>query len=841
MKFHFNNVLFITIALLLATRLFGLTHNTYWAKTDHRYWSIQEEGNNNDKILTKIALLRIPFVENQGQISEEGVRYYAKTFGGTVFITKDGELIYSLPKFETGKVMKGWVIKESFIGASIVDIEGENEAITRMSNFKGKDASKWRTNIPTYNMVNLGEIYEGIELKLQAYGKNIEKLFHVKAGANPEHIRVKIDGAKHLAVNGRSELEVTTELGNVTFTKPVAYQEENGEKKFIEIAYEVQNDVYGFNVGAYDRTKGLVIDPLLASTFIGGSGNDYGHAITLDANGNVYITGYTLSSNFPTTPGAYDTSYNGDQEVFVSKLDSDLTTLSASSYLGGSVRDGCQAITLDDSGNVYLAGWTNSADFPTTPNAYDTSYNSGVMYEGDAFISKLDNNLTTLLASTFIGGSDADEPASGVAIAENGDIFITGKTWSDDYPTTPGAYDETHNDRWDVYISRLDSDLTTLIASTLLGGSINDRDPIMTIDRSGNIYVTGETWSSDFPTTPDAFDTTFNGGPNTLDVYVSKLNDSLTTLVASTFLGSSSDDIGLAVNTDETGDVYVSGWASSGFPTTPGAYDTVMDGGKDTFISRLDSNLTTLVASTFLGGGSNDWGQHMILDGNGNVYVTGYTFSTDFPTTPNAFDTSYNGGYGDVFVSKLDSNLTTLTASTYLGGSEVPGVGEQSHCLSIDENGNVYVVGMTPSSDFPTVPGAYDESHNGGRDIFVSKFDSDLSSGLSIEEETSQSIFSYLQISPNPFRDKTDIRWQPAPSSGARPGITDNSKISIKIYDVSGRLIRDFPINQFSNSPINQIVWNGVDNADQKLPSGVYFLEFQFGEHIETQKLLLLR
>jgi hypothetical protein len=288
---------------------------------------------------------------------------------------------------------------------------------------------------------------------------------------------------------------------------------------------------------------------------------------------------------------------------------------------------------------------------------------------------------------------------------------------------------------------------------------------------------------------------------------------------------------GLAL--DASGNVYVTGWtASDSFPTTPGAYSEEFNGGlRDAFISKFDANVTTLLASTFLGGSNqNDYSRSIAF--NGDVYVTGYTHSSDFPTTPNAFDTSYNGGYSDAWVSKLDSNLTSLDASTYLGGSINPGVLEQTYSIATDGDGNVYVSGLTPSSDFPTVPGSYDETHNGGRDIFVSKFDSDLSSELSIEEETSQSIFSYLQISPNPFSDRVSIKWS---------NVHGEKSVELNIFDVTGRRIMSFPINQLTNQQINGISWDGVDKAGKKLPSGVYFLKFQINDHIETQKLLLLR
>jgi hypothetical protein len=213
--------------------------------------------------------------------------------------------------------------------------------------------------------------------------------------------------------------------------------------------------------------------------------------------------------------------------------------------------------------------------------------------------------------------------------------------------------------------------------------------------------------------------------------------------------------------------------------------------------------------------------------------------NSDFPTTPNAFDTSYNGGYSDTWVSRLDSNLAVLIASTYLGGSINPGVLEQSYSIAIGDN-RVYVCGMTPSSDCPIVPSCYDEIHGGGRDIFVSKFDRDLSYGLGIEEEkTRPNNYCILSCNPNPFIKKIDIRWQPAPLSGASSGIPDNSAVDLRIYDISGRLVRSF--NHTTMRLSDYISWDGCDDANKKLPSGVYILKLQIDDHSETAKLLMLR
>ncbi len=678
-----------------------------------------------------------------------------------------GRVAAAAARRDTAGRVPGVALKEEFVGARVSGIRGEGESVTKVCYFKGNDPSKWKSSISTYELVNLGEIYEGVELKLKAHGNNVEKLLYVKPGADPDQIKISLSGVNDcgvrnaecgiacpksksqnpkLQINPAGQLEVETALGTVAFTKPIAYQEIDGKRVEVDVEYRLSNpnskiqipkSEYCFTVASYDKTKDLIIDPLLASTFLGGSSYEGGVmegeiSLTLDTSGNVYVTGVTGSSDFPTTSGAYDTSFNGGGDVFVSKLNSGLTGLLASTYLGGSGGDGGApdgeiSLTLDTSGNVYVTGRTGSSDFPTTSGAYDTSFNGG--YD-DVFVSKLDSGLTSLLASTLLGGSNGDRVNS-LTLDTSGNVYVTGGTVSTDFPTTSGAYDTSFNGGYaDVFVSKLNSGLTSLLASTYLGGYNWDHGSSLTLDTSGNVYVTGYTDSSNFPTTSGAYDTSSNGSS---DVFVSKLNSGLTGLLASTFLGGSSSDWGNSLTLDTSGNVYVTGktW-SSNFPTTSGAYDTSFNGSGDVFVSKLNSGLTGMLASTYLGGSGGaggDYGCSLALNTSGNVYVTGVTWSTDFPTTSGAYDTSFNGS-GDVFVSKLDSGLTSLLASTFLGGFVYEGgMLEGKISLTIDTGGNIYVAGVTGSPDFPTTSGAYQTALNGFIDVFVSKLDGNLSAG----------------------------------------------------------------------------------------------------------------
>jgi len=865
-----------------------------------------------EDVAHKMKRIQMPFVANNGQVDAQ-VKFYANTFGGTVFVTKEGEIVYSLPnnsselgveslksdgrrqrseariqecrgelnspsgipplergthplfpsregngvcnttpishdRNETpprplpyrsiGQALlegrSGVALKEQFVGAKARTIQGEEKSVTKVNYFKGNDSSKWKSNISTYDVVNLGEIYKGIDLKLKAYGNNVEKLFCVKPDANPEQIKISLSGIQPsgnppplspsvrgtgacpplagaggglgaslpvrvrtqtggLWVNDEGQLVAETELGAVKFTKPVAYQEINGKRVDVSVEYRIQKSElnpkssiqnfeaevsnpkskianrkleYGFRVAAYDQTKDLIIDPLLASTYLGGSGDDWVNSLTLDTSGNVYVTGWTGSTDFPTTSGAYDTSYNNG-DVFVSKLDGGLTSLLASTYLGGSGIDYGYSLTLDTSGNVYVTGYTDSTDFPTMSGAYDTSSNG----RSDVFVSKLNGELTTLLASSYLGGPTSDIGYS-LTLDTSGNVYVTGETSSSDFPTTSEAYD-TSSIGYEVFVSKLNGGLTSLLASTYLGGSGSDIGYSLTLDTSGNVYVTGETSSSDFPTMSGAYDTSQNNSYN--EVFVSKLDGELTSLLASTYLGGSSGDGGYSLALDTSGNVYVTGsTVSSDFPTTVGAYDTSSDyhaNEDEVFVSKLDSSLTRLLASTYLGGSRDEIGHSLALDASGNVYVMGHTYSTDFPTTSGAYDTSRGGDY-NIFVSKLNGELTTLLASTYLGGSGGD-YGDYGYSLALDTSGNVYVPGYTESTDFPTTSGAYDNSYNGNGDVFVSKLDSNLSAST-----TSTPI-------PTP---------PPLPTPVPSPSLSKYGQISGYVYDMKGNPVESVKI-----------------------------------------------
>lgn len=444
--------------------------------------------------------------------------------------------------------------------------------------------------------------------------------------------------------------------------------------------------------GAFDPTYNLGHDAfvvkldadggsLIYATYLGGNNWDEGYGIALDASGNAHVAGWTRSSDFPTTPAAYGTSLNGDSDAFVARLNANGTALTYATYFGGGGGDLASAIAVDSDGNATFAGGTSSDDFPTTPGAFDSTLDGA----GDSFVARLTADGSALLLSTLLGGSDS-EGALGIALDSLGQAIVAGATWSDDFPTTPGAFDPTFNGSGpqyggDAFVTKLNGNGSGLLFSTYLGGQHGDCDGscAIAVDPQDSVFVTGNTSSPNFPTTPGAYSPNYNGGSldGCCDAFVTRLNATGTDLIYSTFLGAADVDGGSGIAVDQAANATVSGSTTSvGFPTTPGAFDTSFngqqfpDGENNIFLTRFNADGSDLVYSTFLGIGR---GWATAVDGANNAYLTGQTDDPNFPTTPNAFDTTYNGGFNDAFVAKLNLNEPTAVGLADLAtGSPSP-------------------------------------------------------------------------------------------------------------------------------------------------------------------------
>ncbi|MFA5062343.1 MAG: SBBP repeat-containing protein [Patescibacteria group bacterium] len=668
---------------------------------------------------TKITNVIIPWVENQGQIKDDSVKFSANIFMGTVFVTDNGTITYSLKQNKADQ--KGAVIKEIPQFKNTPLITGQEQTETKINYFIGADKSKWQTNVAAYNVVLFGEIYPNIELKLKAHGNNVEKLYTIYPNGDPSDIKMTIKGADKLSLTKDGQLQADVHgVKPIYFTKPIAYQDINGTRVNVSIQYKLNKNSYSFTVGAYNKNYNLVIDPeldtLLVSTYFGGSTDGESPlAMTADADGNLFILGNTYSTDFPTTTGAYDTELDTGPDIVIIKMDSDLSSLLAMTILGADGWDEAWNLGIDGSGNIFIAGDTDTT-FPTTTGAYQTSTNG----LGEGFVSKLDNDLTSLLASTYFGGSD-NEYVTDIKLDSSGNVYIAGYTASNDIAITAGTYGVDYGGgAEDGFVVKFNNALTHA-TSTYIGATGDEWINALALDGSGNVYLAGNTTDSSFPTTTDAFDTTPNVGPGNNDGFVVKLNNDFSSLLSSTLLGGSDDDRIWAMTLSPTYDsLYVAGRTySTDFATTSGAYDTTQNGDSDVFVTKFNIGLTQALASTYLGGSGEDRlsdPAEIYVDAY-TVYLSGTTASTGFPTTTGAYQVTRAGGF-DSFLTKMSLGLTALQGSTYFGGT----LNEGNGGLYVNSERVVYLLGDTYSTNLPVTAGAYSTSNAGSYDMFIAKF-----------------------------------------------------------------------------------------------------------------------
>jgi hypothetical protein len=593
--------------------------------------------------------------------------------------------------------------------------------------FKGSDPSTWRTNIPTFERVRCKKMYPGIDLVYYGRGRRLEYDLVVAPGANPLAARLALTGAE-VSLTGKGDLDLTLSDGRrLQIRALVAYQDQDGERRPVEAHYRLarhgRTNEISFQVAPYDPGRPLIIDPVVYSTFLGGAAEDRAYRIVVNAAGEAFIAGDTINAgiNFPTTPGAFSPLSlvaTGYSDAFVAKLNAAGSALVYSTFLGGSLSSRAFDMAINAAGEAFVTGTTFSRDFPTTVGAFQTAPRR-------LFVTKLNAAGNALIYSTYLGGTTpggGGDAVEGIVVNGADEAFVTGNTERIDFPTTPGAFVRTHNGPyldWDAFVTRLNSTGTALVYSTYLGGSSEDWSTGIAVNAASEAFVVGFTYHYDptimFPTTPGAFRTVPSGPTSDDDLFVVKLNAAGSALVYSTLLGGSDneDDGRIAVNA--AGETFVTGRTfSSDFPTTAGAFSTVY---KVNFVAKLNSAGSALIYSTFLGGSGNV-GEiaGIAVTAADEALVIGTTNSTDFPTTAGALQTVLNGEY-NAFVTKVNAAGSGLVYSTFLGGS----FRDWGTAIAIGSACDVFVTGITASTDFPTTAGAIDTTHNGSADAFVAK------------------------------------------------------------------------------------------------------------------------
>jgi len=667
----------------------------------------------------QLANTPLVFTENLGQWDER-VRFRADAGGATMWFTQEGayyhfmrrgpnedaELKRSLlltgdrPSPDLTAKYETMLIKASFVGANPrPSITGKNLVEYKRNYLLGNDQSKWVVNVPNYEAVVYEDIYADIDLKYYARNGQMEYDFIVGPGADPSQILVQYEGAKDLRVNDRGELVVETDWGEITEHRPLVYQVVNGVREVIDCQYALIDDcVFGFHMPfGYNIELAIVIDPVLSyGTYLGGADFDLGVSVAFDAEGNMYLAGSTFSADFPVL-APYQT-YQGDADHFVTKINSSGSSLIYSTYVGGVGYDELQAIAVGNDGCVYMTGLTRSTDYPL-----EHPYQS---YGGasDAFVTKLNANGDSLVYSTYLGGT-AEDKAWDIAIDSEGNGYVTGGTESDDFPLSGPI--QTDQIGQDAFVTKL-SGTGGLIYSTYLGSSGSDAAISVAVDLDGNAYVCGKSDSADFPLV-----NTMQGFQGVTDVFVAKINNVGNSLVFSTFLGGTDDDRATGLAIDSGNNVYLCGNTySEDFPLS-NPYQTDQPG-KDAFVVKLDSSGASLVYSTYLGSSGDDAAADIAVDGYRNAYVLGYPRDADFPELD-----SYQPyqAHNDIFVTKLSVSGTTLVYSSFMGGTN----SQTALSIAVDDFGHAYVGGFTISTDFP-VENPYQPANAGMVDAFLFTF-----------------------------------------------------------------------------------------------------------------------
>ena len=684
--------------------------------------------------------LPLSFEPNCGQVDDQ-VGFISRGCGYNLFLTATDAVIAFSEEGRTGA--RGNDNYDS-VSSSIPDasargfrmrllganpnakLRGLDELPGRINYLMGNDPKKWRTDVPTYAKTQSEQVYDGVDIVYYGDQRRLEYDFQVAPGADYKAISLKFEsfvrsndgsvdwkqGDEQVRVDADGDLVFQTSDRDVRQPKPVIYQVVDGARQEVSGGYMMMNDQrVGFQVGSYDATLPLIIDPFLAySTYLGGSDIDWGADVAIDAAGNIYVTGSTASTDFPLA-NPIQSANSGGYEVFVTKLKADGSTVIFSTYLGGNGGDTSAGIAFRP-GSVYITGGTTSTDFPITFQAVQTANNGGP----NAFVTRLTHS-GSLVYSTYLGGDYAYAEAIAVD-QKTGDAYVVG-TAAGTFPTV-NALQPVYMGAGDGFIAKLNPSGSALYYSTYLGGSSAEYAFGVAVDSSGNAYVAGETSSTDFPTV-NPFQANYGGGPflpyyghGPFDAFVAKLNPSGSALLYSTYLGGSGHDSATGLKVHNGRAFIVGTTESNNFPTA-NPFQPTLAGPRDIFVAKLSLSGSALVYSTYLGGSGSgtEQGNDIAVDSSGSAYVVGFTGSSDFPLA-NSLQ-SLNGP-SDAFITKFDFTGAMIEFSTLLGGSAT----DYGWGLALDGAGNIYIAGQTSSTNFPTLS-PYQPALSGVSDAFITK------------------------------------------------------------------------------------------------------------------------
>jgi hypothetical protein len=681
------------------------------------------------------AGLPLAFEKNQGQTDAQ-VQYMARANGYTLFLTSQEAVLSFRSKTSASELNAARrlpasrapspekthrtppaIVRMRLVGHnSTAQIAAADPLPGKSNYYLGNDPRNWQTNVSQYARVAYKNIYPGIDLAYYGQQSRLEFDFIVAPQSSPAPIDLAFHGAQSVATDASGNLVVSSTVGDVVLHKPVAYQEQNGSRQLVDAGFVLKaNKQVSFQLGSYDRSRELVIDPTVTySTYLGGSAEDDAYAVAVDSSGNAYVTGGTLSPNFPGTPTSSETNF----VAFVSVLNPAGSAL-VSTFIGGSTGNGDNfglGVAVNSMG-VYVVGDTNSSSFPGTL--------IGPGGGQDAFVAKLTTS-ATLVQVARIGGT-GDDVGNGIAIDSTGAAYIGGETDSTDFPTAGPGIQTTNAGSIDGFVAKLDVSGIVLDYSDYMGGSGDDTVTGIALDGSNNAYVTGITTSSNFPTTTGAYQTSPPGSAD--NSFVAAIKNDGSAKIYSTYMGGSGSNDALGIAVDSAGEAYVTGDTnSSNFPVLNAAQAT-LKGATDVFISKLQVNGSGLVFSTYYGGTLDDTGTGIALDSFNDVYVTGRTLSSDYPTNGTPFQAALSGA-SDAFVTELSNTGVSVYSSFFGGTGDENSVGGNTAnaalgAIAVDASSNAYLAGSTDSgaaSNFPITTGTFQSTYGGGAsDAFVSK------------------------------------------------------------------------------------------------------------------------
>ncbi|MGA1793849.1 MAG: fibronectin type III domain-containing protein [Thermoplasmatota archaeon] len=645
------------------------------------------------------------FIENKGQWSDD-IRFLAQTSFGFSAVADDG-LRYGLVGEDGGMKVVGY----TFTDALDPGIKGLSALPTSYNFIRGNDPSRWVSGAKAYEEVLLQDIWAGIDIRLYSAGTGLKYDIIVGPGADIDPVRFSVEGVDGIETNG-ADLSVRIGDETIPMESGLLTYQEDPEKPIGSSFKRLGGCEFGFDVDKFDPNMELVIDPLVSGNFIGGFGWEYARDIYLDDEDNQYVTGETTSTDFPTSPGAHDNSYGGNTDAFVIKTDEIGEHLLIATFIGGSRKEVSNSISADDSGNIYIAGYTASFNFPITPGALNGTLNGS---GSDGFVLKLNDTGGGLLFSTFVGGS-AKDVVTALILANDGDILICGTTESDDVFTTEGSYSFEFTGTRDAFVSRIAPDGSSYGFSMIFGGPAIEECFDIKEFSDGSIAICGNTSSFELPMTSNSFDPNYD---ELGDIYLARFSGDGKDLISSTFLGGDSEDYAFAIDVDDADNLYVTGHTLSiDFPTTPGTYQEDYNWYWDVYVSKFDRNLSALQYSTLIGADYFETAADIVVDDLGRAHVYGRTASSSYPITWGVLQPEM-GGTGDLFVTILDPDGSSLVYSTFVGGHDYDMMGK----LSIGNNGAVYICGWTDSGSFPHRTNGFGAYIKGSSDGFSMGFD----------------------------------------------------------------------------------------------------------------------